>query len=158
IQQVLEHFPEARDGYEKLISAAPNFAPALNNLAFIYAEKLGQPDKAYDLARRAREAAPADPHIADTLGWIMFKKGDYRNALPLLNESAAKLADQPSIQYHLSMVNYMLGNEDASRSALQKALQATGDFSEKDEARQRLAILMIDPQKPTDEDRAKLES
>jgi tetratricopeptide (TPR) repeat protein len=158
IQQNLKHFAEARDAYEKLIGFAPNFSPALNNLAVIYAEQFGELDKAYDLARRARDAAPADPHAADTLGWIMFKKGDYRNALTLLQESAAKLADEPDIQYHLSMVHYMLGDEDASRTALQQALQTSSDFPQRGEARQRLAILTMDMQKPTDEARAQLES
>jgi tetratricopeptide (TPR) repeat protein len=88
----------------------------------------------------------------------MYKKGDYRNALALLQESSAKLADQPEIQYHLSMAHYMLGDEDASRTALQKALQPGSDFPQKVEARQRLSILTIDMQKPTDEARAQLES
>ena len=48
---------------------------ALNNLAVLYSDDLGQLDKAYDLAKKAREVAPNDPHIADTLGWILYKEG-----------------------------------------------------------------------------------
>jgi tetratricopeptide (TPR) repeat protein len=155
LQQNLKHFAEARGAYEKLIGFAPNYVPALNNLAVIYSDQLRDLDKAYDLARRARDQAPADPHTADTLGWILFQKGEYRNALPLLQESAAKLGDLPAVQFHLGMVNYMLGEEDASRAAFQQALQKGADFPE---ARQRLAILTMDTQKPTDESRAQLEA
>jgi tetratricopeptide (TPR) repeat protein len=144
IQQNQKHFAEARDAYEKLLTAAPNFVAALNNLAVLYSEDLGQLDKAYDLAKRAREAAPNEPHTADTLGWVLFKRGEYRNALPLLRESEAKLPDQPSIQYHLAMAHYMLGEEVPARIALKKAADANTDFSEKNEARQRLALLTID--------------
>lgn len=153
-----KQFAEARDAYEKIISIAPNFLLALNNLAVFYTDQFQDLDKAYEFARRARDQAPNEPHTGDTLGWVLFKRGEYRNALPLLQDSAAKLADQPEIQYHLGMVHYMLGDEDASRTALQKAAQAGSDFPQKEDARQRLAILTMDPQKPTDEARAQLES
>jgi tetratricopeptide (TPR) repeat protein len=139
-----KNFAAARDAYENLLSVAPNFPLALNNLAVLYSEHLGQVDKAYDLAKRAREAAPNEPRLADTLGWISFKKGDYDNALRLLQESASKLPNSADIQFHAGMAHYMMGEEGPARLALQKAVDATADFPEKDEARQRLALLAID--------------
>jgi tetratricopeptide (TPR) repeat protein len=143
INERIKHFDAARDAYEKLLAIAPNFAPALNNLAILYVEQFGQLNKAYDLAQKAKEATN-DPHIADTLGWILFKRGDYGNALRLLQESAGKLADNPTIQFHLGMAHYMLGEEEPARIALQKAADTSADFPGKDEARQRLALLAID--------------
>jgi tetratricopeptide (TPR) repeat protein len=142
IQEQLKHFDAARDAYEKLLTVAPNFPLALNNLAVLYSEHLGQLDKAYDLAKRAKEAVN-QPHIADTLGWILFKRGDYSNALPLLQEGAGKLPDQPEIQFHLGMAYYMVGEEGPARVALQKAVDARADFPGKDEARRRLTLLAI---------------
>jgi len=144
IQIQQNNFAAARDAYENLLSVAPNFPLALNNLAELYSERLGEPDKAYDLAKKANEAAPNEPHLADTLGWILFKKGDYGNALRLLQESAAKLPNSAEIQFHAGMAHYMMGEEGPARLALQKAVDATADFPEKDEARQRLALLAID--------------
>ena len=144
LQQGQKHFDAARDAYEQLLSVNPNFAPALNNLAFIYSEHLGQLDKAYDLAKKATAIAPNEPHLADTLGWIAFKKGDYGDALRALQESAAKLPDSPQIEYHVGMALYMLGQEGPARTALQKAADATADFPGKDDARKRLAVLAID--------------
>jgi tetratricopeptide (TPR) repeat protein len=144
INEQLKNFAAARDAYEKLLSIAPNFPLALNNLAVLYSERLGQLDKAYDLAKKANEAAPNEPHLADTLGWILFKKGDYGNALRLLQESASKLPDSPEFQFHAGMAHYMLGEEEPARIALHKAADASADFPGKDEARQRLALLAID--------------
>jgi tetratricopeptide (TPR) repeat protein len=158
IEQGLKHFPQAREAYEKVVNAAPNAALALNNLAVLYAEQFGQIDKAYDLAKRAKDAAPGEAHIGDTLGWITFKKGDYRNALPLLKESAAKLPDSTEIQYHLGLTHYMLGNEDSARTALEKAVQGPAAFPQKEEAQQRLAILSMDTQRPAEDARTNLES
>jgi tetratricopeptide (TPR) repeat protein len=138
----LKHFDAARDAYEKLLAIVANSAIALNNLALLYSEHFGQLDKAYDLAKRAKEAAN-EPHIADTLGWILFKRGDYNGALPLLQEGAAKLPNLPEIQFHLGMTYYMLGEEEPARVALQKAVDAPADFPAKDQARRRLSLLAL---------------
>ena len=143
IQEQLKNFAAARDAYENFLSVAPNLPLALNNLAVLYSTQLGQLDKAYDLAQKAREAVPNEPSIADTLGWIMFKKGDYGNALRLLRESAGKLPDLPEAQFHVGMAHYMSGEEEPARLALQKAVDAPSDFPGKDEARQRLALLAV---------------
>jgi tetratricopeptide (TPR) repeat protein len=142
IQERLKHFDAARDAYEKVLTVAPNVPFALNNLAVLYSEHFGQLDKAYDLAMKAKEAAN-DPHIADTLGWILFKRGDYNGALPLLQDGAAKLPTLPEIQFHLGMTYYMLGEEGRARDALQKAVDAPADFPAKDQARRRLTLLAI---------------
>jgi tetratricopeptide (TPR) repeat protein len=143
IQHQRKDFAAARDVYENLLSLAPNFGLAVNNLAVLYSEHLGQLDKAYDLATKASQANPNDPNITDTLGWILYKKGDYANALRPLQESAGKLPDQPEVQFHVGMAHYMLGEEEPARLALQKAVDAPSDFPGKDEARQRLALLAV---------------
>jgi tetratricopeptide (TPR) repeat protein len=159
LQQSLKQFNEARDSYEKLLAISPNLVGALNNLAVLYSDNLGQLDKAYDIAKKAREASPNDPHVADTLGWILYRKGDYGNALPLLQESAAKLPDTPNIQFHLGMAQYMLGSDGPARAALKQAADATVEFPGKDEARGRLAVLAIDVQAANTADaRTKLEN
>ena len=93
--------------------------------------------------RRRREAAPNEPHIADTLGWISFKKGDYGNALPALQESAAKLPDSPEIQFHVGMAHYMLGEEDRPVLRCRRPQMRVRIFPGKDDARKRLALLAI---------------
>ena len=143
LQESLKHFDAARDAYEKVLAVNPNVPPALNNLAVIYSDQLGQLDKAYDLAKKARELVPNGPHVADTLGWIAFKKGDYGDALRALQESAAKLPDSPEVQYHVGLAHYMLGQEDPARIALKKAADASAVFPGKDDARKRLSLLAI---------------
>jgi tetratricopeptide (TPR) repeat protein len=145
IHERLKQYAAARDAYEKVVSINANFAPALNNLAVLYSEHLGQLDNAYDLAKKATELVPNEPHMVDTLGWILFKKGRYRNALQELEVSASKLPELPPIQFHLGMTHYMLGEDGPARLALEKAVGA--DFPDRDEARQRLAILAINPGK-----------
>ena len=137
----MKDYSKARDTYEKLLALDPNSATALNNLADLYTEQLNQLDKAYELAQKARTLEPSDGSIADTLGWVLYKRGDYQQALPLLRESAEKIPDDPAVQFHLGMANYMMGQTDAARSALEQATHATADFTGKEEAQRRLALL-----------------
>lgn len=136
-----QNFPQARDAYEKLLAISPNYLPALNNLAFLDAEHLNDLDKALELARKARDLQPQDPGIADTLGWVLYKRGEYQQALPILQESAEKAPDTPEIQFHLGMTAYMMGQTDLARVALKKAAGAAKDFPGKDESKRRLALL-----------------
>jgi tetratricopeptide (TPR) repeat protein len=137
----MKDYPKARDAYEKLLSTQPNFVPALNNLAYLYAEHLNNLDKAYDVARKARELQGQDASIGDTFAWILYKRGDYQQALSILQESAGKAIDNPEIQFHLGMAAYMMGQTDVARVALKKAAGAAKDFPGKDESKRRLALL-----------------
>ena len=133
--------PKARDAYERLLSINPNSISALNNLACLYADRLNDLGKAYDLARKARELQRDDPAVADTFGWVLSKRGEYQQALPILQESAAKLPDNPEVQFHLGMTAYMMGQTDLAKVALQKAASSAKDFPSKDESKRRLALL-----------------
>jgi tetratricopeptide (TPR) repeat protein len=144
IHEKLKQFDAARDAYEKVLSINSNSIPALNNLAYISAAHLNKIDRAFELAQRARELAPDNPDVGDTLGWVLFKKGDYLRALNVLQDSAEKLPAQAEIQFHLGMTHYMLDEEDAARVALQRAVASQQDYPNKDEARNRLAMLNID--------------
>src|SRR5207248_197737 len=70
-----------------------------------------------------------------------YKQGDYKQAADLLRESVAKSPDNPEIQFHLGMAEYMMGRTDVARAALEKAVGSATDFDGKDEARRRLASL-----------------
>lgn len=150
IQTLQKDYKGARDSYEQILSINSRHSQALNNLAYMYSEQLGQVDKAYEKARRARELLPSDPHVADTLGWILYRKEQYPQALNLLQESAAKLSDEPEIQYHLAMAYYMVGGEAPARIAFQRALQGNRDFPGKNEISRRLAVLDVNPKTTTD--------
>jgi tetratricopeptide (TPR) repeat protein len=141
IYDAMKDYNKARDSYEKVVTVDPNSVVALNNLAFIYAEKLNDLNRAAELAQKARSIAPTNPSVLDTLGWITYKQGGYQQAVDLLNQSVAKNPDNAEIQFHLGMAAYMMGQADAARSALEKAVGSATEFEGKEEARRRLALL-----------------
>jgi tetratricopeptide (TPR) repeat protein len=139
-----KQYAPARENYEKLLAINPDFSPALNNLAYLYSERFNLLDKAYETAQHARELLPQEPHTADTLGWILYKRHDYPRALSFLQDSAEKLPEEAEVQFHVGMTHYMMGEEDAARDAFQRALKIRKDFTGADEATQRLAVLTLD--------------
>ena len=141
IYSQMKEFNKARDAYEKVIAASPTHVLVLNNLAYIYAEKLNDLKRASELAQKARSLAPTNPAVLDTLGWITYKQGGYQQATELLSQSAAKSPDNLEIQFHLGMADYMMGRTDAARAALEKAVGSGTDFDGKEEASRRLASL-----------------
>ena len=137
------NYPAAREAYEKLLALNPRSVVALNNLAYLHAERLNELDKGQELAQRARQLAPNDPHNADTLGWILHRKRQYPWALSLLQEAAEKLPGEAEIQYHLGLTHYMMGDEPAARAALERAVQNGSTASWAPAARQALDLLNI---------------
>jgi tetratricopeptide (TPR) repeat protein len=152
IHQQANRMDEARKAYEKLLAIAPDFSPALNNLAYLYSEHFGNLDKAMQMAERARRVHPDDPHVADTLAWILYKQGQYPRALGLLQESLERIPNSAEVQMHLGMTYYMMEEEDLARVHLQQALSVGADYPGKDDARQCMALLAIDPATATPAD------
>jgi Flp pilus assembly protein TadD len=132
---------KAKDAYQRALDVNPRFAPAANNLAYLYSEHGGDQERAFQLAQTAREGLPTDPHIADTLGWILYKRGIHQRALSLLQESAAKLTDNAEVQYHLGMAAAKTGDRELARRALTQALASPATGPWKDAARQALSTL-----------------
>jgi cytochrome c-type biogenesis protein CcmH/NrfG len=132
---------KARDPYEKVLALDPRSPAAANNLGWIYSEYGGDKDRALQLAQLAKEVAPDDPRISDTLGWILYKRGVYQRALALLKESATKLPDNPQVQYHVGMAYAQTGDHANARKALTAAANSGVVFPGKEEARKALAGL-----------------
>jgi tetratricopeptide (TPR) repeat protein len=157
IHDRMTNYTAARDTYEKLLAIEPKYLPALNNLSYLYAERLNQLDKAVELAERARNLRPTEPGTLDTLGWVFAQKPDYSKALPLLEEAANGLPREAEVQFHLGMVRYGLGQEDAARQALEIAVSDKKDFPGKPQAQQCLLMLAINPKTADAATRALLE-
>ena len=105
------------------IAAGPEFAAAHNTLAWLYADKLGTNlTEAERLARRARELDPDATHIHDTLGWILYKQGRYREALRTFEQALAHTPDNPEYLYHASLAAMKAGQSSQALRYLTEAV------------------------------------
>jgi tetratricopeptide (TPR) repeat protein len=116
---------DARQRYEEAIAIDPRAAVAANNLAWFYAEDADKPgnlERALELARTAKSSLPNRPEVSDTLGWILFKKGEYQLAVSALQEATSQAPSNAAYLYHLGMAYARMGKRDDAAAALRKSL------------------------------------
>ena len=155
IHTYASNYTAARDMFERVLKISTNNLPALNDLAYLYSERLGDQDRALVLAQRAHALVadlPERPETeryvyaaTDTLGWVHYRRGDYAQALTLLKESAEHLPFDAEVAYHLGMTYYMLGEEAAATTYLQRAVNTPSgtQFSGLATAKERLDLLQM---------------
>ncbi len=118
---------QAMEHYESALRLQPDMAIAKNNLAYLMVEAGKDLDRALSLAQEAKAALPEHPGIADTLGWVLFKKGVPSAAVGYLKEAEAGFRpEDPSlaiVRHHLAQA-YEANNEaDKARDVLKRALE-----------------------------------
>ena len=125
------------DKYLATLSLVENNVPALNNLAYLYAEGYGSAESAARLARTALTIDPGNPAVMDTLGYACLKCGKFREARRLLEQAAALLPGNPTVNYHLALAYKESGERTKAVALLRQAL-SFGNFTE---ARQAQSLL-----------------
>ena len=77
----------------------------------------------------------------DTHGWVRFKRGEFTQAVPVLERAVSELPESKVLRFHLGMAQYKNGQRDQAISNLEKALDGGAKFSGADEARSVLSQL-----------------
>ena len=132
---------EAKEAYRKAVSLDANAIFSANNLAFMYAEDNERLDEALQLAQAARARMPETPEIADTLGFVYYRKGLFGSAAAAFKEAVDKRPDTPAYRYHLGLAYARNGDNTLARQTLEAALKLDPNAREATEARGVLAQL-----------------
>ncbi len=131
-----KEYAEAISHYQKILEINPRFGPAANNIAFLLVEEIpnGDLNEAQRLAQVAKEELPKESSVADTLGWVYYKKGNHRAALTLLQEAydLSREADpqnpvNPEITYHLAITHHALGDKKSAAKLIDEAIKVAGE-------------------------------
>ena len=119
--------------YEYVLNQQPGSLVAANNLASILADHRTDKaslDRAQTLALSLRNSPV--PQFKDTLGWVSYRQGDFKTAIPLIEGAAAALPNVPLIHYHLGM-GYAATGQSAKAAEEFKTVLAkvpSGDLAE----------------------------
>jgi tetratricopeptide (TPR) repeat protein len=128
--------------YDELHKRNPRLDLASNNLAMLlitYKQDQASLDRARDLS--APFATSTVGAYLDTHGWVRFKRGEFNQALPVLERAVAESPDSPVVRFHFGMALYKAGQREQAITNLEKALGADAKFHGADEARSVLATL-----------------
>lgn len=119
--QTENRLDKAVEQYSKVLQSQPNNVAALNNLAWIYAEKgdkqaLTYGKKAYDMAQQT-------PAVMDTYGWALVKTGEVKRGVDILKEAGVKAPHLLDIKYHLAYGYFKSGDIAAAKREVKSLLE-----------------------------------
>ncbi len=121
---------EALQLMEFVISRQPRNAFALNYVGYLLADENRDLERAYDLIARASVEAPEDPHIADSLAWVLYRLGRYDEAWGAIRKSISLGGDHPVIWEHYGDIAAKVGNRGEARKGYTNALRSKPDNPE----------------------------
>ncbi len=92
----------AIDSYETAVKSGDKSGVAANNLAWIYAEQETNLDRAMALAQKARDLAPENAGVLDTVGYVHLKRREFTQAVSALENAVQMASRQPEGQQLLN--------------------------------------------------------
>lgn len=138
LQDKLNQKDEMIESMKKVVDLQPDHSQALNYLAYSWAEQGVHLEKAESYARKAVLKEQDDAYILDTLGWVLFKKGDYKKAAEVLQKAHEMQPQVSIISEHLGDVYNKMNQPDKARALFLKASESEEDAARKKEIQIKL--------------------
>ncbi len=129
---------------KKVIEIEPEHSQALNYLAYTWAETGKDLELAETYARKAAAKEEGDAFILDTLGWVLFKKGKFSEAVMVLEKAHSMQPDVSIIAEHLGDVYIKLNMHSKARLLFLKAVEGEENTARKDEINSKLTQVESD--------------
>jgi tetratricopeptide (TPR) repeat protein len=123
-----------------LLAVNPDHAEALNFLGYTYAEQGIRLEEAERLVRRALELKPRSGHVFDSLGWVLFRRGDHRKAVELLEQADSLAGPDTTILEHLGDAYRAAARLGDAAQAYRRALASVSDELPSDHGKRRTAL------------------
>ncbi|QNM83394.1 tetratricopeptide repeat protein [Sphingomonas sabuli] len=120
-------WPESKAVLNAAVAMAPNEPLILNFLGYSKLEHGEDLDAAEALVRKASELAPDNASITDSLGWALYKRGRYDEAIDILQSAAIADPVQAEIHEHLGDALYAAGRRFEARFAWEAALATAAE-------------------------------
>lgn len=109
-----------------ILERQPENAAALNALGFMLLEKTDRLTEASAYIEKAFKMFPEDAAIKDSMGWLQFKKGKFKEAAVLLLSAYQKTED-PEIASHLIEVLVSQGETKQAKELLVRMMEQYPD-------------------------------
>jgi len=147
--EMLEQWEEAEKALQQGLAVHPNSERThllQNALAYHWAERNRNLKEAQALSEASLQTKPKNGEYLDTLGWIYFRQGNYKKALPLLQNAALATQNDSVVLDHLAQVYLKLGRKDKAIEIWKQLLKddpKDEDLPRNDEIRDRLLELGV---------------
>jgi tetratricopeptide (TPR) repeat protein len=109
------------------LSLKPETPTLLNFLGFAWAERGVNLDRARELLERAVQLAPEDGAVADSLGWTLYRQGDFPHAVAELERAVALQPGDGVINDHLGDAYWRVGRTREAEFQWARAVKMASD-------------------------------
>lgn len=117
--------------FDRALTDDPNNIVVLNNYAYYLTLVGGDLEKAERMSARSVDAESDNPTYLDTYAWILYKRGDYSQALFYIGLAIEKEKNPSGVLFeHYGDILYKSGKIDEAQSAWKKALELNDDTSD----------------------------
>lgn len=121
-----------------ILSREPDNAHALNALGFTLADRTDRYEEARGYLEKAIDLLPDDPAIIDSMGWVLYKLGEYDESIRLLRMALEKMNDA-EILAHLGEVLWVSGNRDEAIKVWNRGVE---DFPDDEKLNETIKAFM----------------
>lgn len=132
LYQAIGKEKDAQRALAKILEINPKTPLALNDLAWLLRKK--DPKQALVYAEEAYTAAPKMVQVIDTLAMVLVENGQPRRALQLMEQAVELATQDPSLRYHLAVVQEKNDLKQEAITNLNAALASKARFPERQEA------------------------
>jgi tetratricopeptide (TPR) repeat protein len=136
--QQAHQWPHAETDLLAALQLRPDDPGLLNYLAFSWADQGINLDRARTMLERAIQLVPDDGAIVDSLGWVMYRSGDYEEAIKQLERAVALDANDATINDHLGDAYWRAGRQLEARTQWEKAERLSDDKTLTEQIRAKL--------------------
>lgn len=109
-----------------MLKLNPQNPLALNALGYSLANLTDRYAEALALIEQALALQPDDPAIIDSMGWVLYRLGQYDEALTHLRQAFEAYPDH-EVAAHLGEVLWVRGEQNEARAVWEKGLESTPD-------------------------------
>jgi tetratricopeptide (TPR) repeat protein len=125
----MKKFEESDALYEEALRLDPANALVLNNFAYSLAERNVQLERALTMSRKALDVDSGNTSYLDTIGWIFFRLGNYREAEQYVKRAISKGEVNAVVYEHLGDIYYKMNQPDLAIEQWSLALKLDGGNS-----------------------------
>jgi tetratricopeptide (TPR) repeat protein len=126
-----KEFAKSDEAYEAALKSDGNNAMVLNNYSYFLSVRKEKLAYAKKLGEKLVSLEADNPTYQDTYGWVLFKKGDFSQALLYLEKAVADSTSSGVIYEHYGDALFKNGKIQQAVSAWKTALQKGGDVTPK---------------------------
>lgn len=134
----LDLWPEAEADFRAALALQPANPQVLNYLGYSLVERGEKLDEALAMIERAVAALPDNGAIVDSLGWVLFRLGQYDDAVEILERAATLEPVDPVINDHLGDAYWAVGRSIEARFQWQRALSFNATEADAQRIRDKL--------------------